>query len=209
MPARALSHHASAATDLGVCARRVGLADRPDLQTLELTGPRPALARLIRAHSGEELIAGLARRHAGTWWSAAAPGRILLLDDAARIRRLHALLGGYAQRIPGVELRDSADRWRTVALVGRMTDVALRRLGVPGAAALAPSTGAGARVAGADVHVLLEAPHVALVVAEAGSAAAVRQAVRAAGAPLGLSVVGLDAAKRYGLIRPRAGAAVA
>lgn len=85
------AHYGSVATELAVCLKRVGLAVRWDLDTIELTGREPWLAHfLARTLDGDAPAPGRAVALGGTWCCRVAPDRAIVVGPwsaAARWQR--------------------------------------------------------------------------------------------------------------------------
>jgi len=200
------AHFGSAAGELAVCVRRVGLANRSDLGKLELSGPAPALDELVRRVASVSLAPGGTGPSGGAWWCRGEE-RVLVLCEPGQRQRLRTLLGAAIHRCAGVRLRDVTEELDALAIVGSRAGRLLGALGVLGPEAdlrrSAPFT--HARVAGAPVDVLLQSDSRALILTVRADAARVWHAVEEAGRPLHLSHVGSDAVARYALLDARRG----
>lgn len=196
-------HYGSAAAELGVCVRAVGLADRSDLGTLEIAGPAAAVGAFLRKLTGAPLEPAGVATAAGAWWCAAAPGRVLVLCEPDRRAQLLGVLRAASRRHPGVAVADVSSAWSAIAVVGRRTADVLAALG-HGDDPRAAAPFGRASIGGAGVHVLLQSDRRAIVLAEPAAAGAVWQAIAHAGRPYGLSCVGTEAVERFALLdRPR------
>lgn len=196
------AHYGSAAAELGVCVRAVGLADRSDLGKLRISGSAAGIATLMRDVAGAPIEPSGVATAAAAWWCAASPERVIVLCEAERLSRLLGVLRARARRLPGVEVEDISASLSAVALVGhRVPQVlsALEALG-PGGHPRTAAPFAAATIAGADVHVLLQSDRRAIVLVEPEHADRVWHAVAAAGRPHGLSCVGADAVERFALV---------
>jgi len=196
------AHYGSAAGELGVCVRAVGLADRADLATLQVAGTAAGVAEVLGRVAGLRLEpSGLATASAA-WWCAASPERVLVICERSRCARLHSMLREQARRLPGVHVEDASAAWSGIALVGRHAVAVLASLGALGASGeprdAAPF--AAATIDGADVRILLQTDRRALVLAEPDAACRVWAALADAGRAYGLGYVGTEAVERFALL---------
>jgi glycine cleavage system aminomethyltransferase T len=198
-----VANYGSAAGELAACVSAVGLASRSDLATLQLDGPPAQLGQLSQRLAGSEVAPGGAALSAGTWWCAPSPERMLVLCDASRGDRLHAVLRARVARRSAVTLTDRSADLAVLAIAGRRARPLLADLGVYGESGdprdvppLRPHTSAGA-----EVLWLLESDDKALALVAAAHAPAVWHAIERAGRPHGLCCVGQEALARYALIR--------
>jgi glycine cleavage system aminomethyltransferase T len=181
----------------------VGLGVRSDLAILELAGAAAQLAHLSQRLTGSEIAPGGAVPSGGAWWCAPSGERMLVLCEASRAERLHAVLQARVARRSSVALTDRTADMAALAVVGRRSSALLAKLGVYGESGnprdvppLTTHSGAGG-----EVHWLLESDDKALALTAAADAPAVWHAIERAGRPFGLCAVGQEALARYGLIR--------
>jgi glycine cleavage system aminomethyltransferase T len=189
------AHFGSAATELAVCVKRVGLAVRSDLDALEIAGPEPWLAHFL-----EEALGGRAPgideavRTARSWCCRVAPDRSIVIGPWSATARWasivrHAVVTGAA-----VECIDRSDSATALTLVG------------PRAARLLDDAGlepdlrvGGVRerwFAGSAVLVLRESADRFLLVLDADHAVDAWQELFDVGRDRGLSMVGAEALER-------------
>ena len=196
------AHYGSAAAELGVCVRAVGLADRSDLAKLQIAGPAASVHELLEQATGAPLKSAGVAPAATAWWCAASPERVIVLSEPTRGPRLLSLLRAQARRLPGVEVSDISPAWSAIALVGRrVVEVlsALDALGPDGDPRAAVPFGR-ATIAGVEVHLLLQSDRRAIVLVEPAAADGVWRAIAEGGQPLGLSCVGTEAVERFALL---------
>ncbi len=198
-----VANYGSAAGELAACVSAVGLGDRSDLAILQLTGAAAALRHLSQRLTGSEIAPGGAVFSGGAWWCAPSGERMLVLCEASRAERWHAVLQARVARRSAVTLTDRSADMAALAVVGRRSSALLAKLGVYGESGnprdvppLTTHTGAGG-----DVLWLLESDDKALALMAAADAPAVWHAIERAGRPFGLCAVGQEALARYGLIR--------
>jgi sarcosine oxidase gamma subunit len=185
----------SAATELAVCVKRVGLAVRSDLDALEIAGPEPWLAHFLDGALGGQVPApGEAVGAAGSWCCRVAPDRAIVVGPwsaAARWAGIvrHAVLTGAA-----VGCTDRSDTATALTLVGPRAGQLLADAG------LEPDLQVhGVReswFAGAPALLLRETGDRFLLVLDAESAVDAWQELFDVGRALGLSMVGAEALER-------------
>jgi heterotetrameric sarcosine oxidase gamma subunit len=185
----------SAATELAVCVKRVGLAVRSDLDALEIAGSEPWLAHFLEgALAGQVPAPGEAVRAAGSWCCRVAPDRAIVVGPwsaAARWAGIvrHAVLTGSA-----VDCTDRSEGATALTLVGP------RAARVLDDAGLEPELPVGgvreSWFAGAPALLVREAGDRFLLVLDADSALDAWQELFDVGRALGLSMVGAEALER-------------
>jgi heterotetrameric sarcosine oxidase gamma subunit len=185
----------SAATELAVCVKRVGLAVRSDLDALEIVGSEPWLAHFLEGALGGQVPApGEAVRAAGSWCCRVAPDRAIVVGPwsaAARWAGIvrHAVLTGAA-----IGCTDRSDTATALTLVGPRAAQLLDDAG------LEPEVPVGGVrecwFAGASALLLRETADRFLLVLEADRAVDAWQELFEVGRALGLSMVGAEALER-------------
>jgi glycine cleavage system aminomethyltransferase T len=190
----------SAAGELAACLVGVGIADRRDLGKLRITGPRSSVQALARRHTGVGLVPGGVAATREAWWCAEEVDRLFVLVAAERRARLQDALRHEA-RPRGVTVSDVSETLTCVAVIGRRMPHLLAALCIVPASgdlrSVAPYS--AGELAGNRVSLLLESDHRGLLIAQAAHADEVWQAVEAAGRPLGLSLIGIDALERFAM----------
>jgi glycine cleavage system aminomethyltransferase T len=198
-----VAHYGSAAGELAACVSAVGLAARSELAKLVLEGPPAQLQQLCQRLTGSEVSPGGAVLSGGAWWCAQSPGRMLVICDAGRGDRLHALLHARVARRSAVTLTDCSADLAALAVVGRYASALLAELGVYGESGnprhVPPLTAHSGT--GADVLWLLESDDKALALMPVADAPAVWHTIERAGQRFGLCAIGQEALVRYSLIR--------
>jgi glycine cleavage system aminomethyltransferase T len=200
-------HFGSAAAELAVCVRAVGLVNRSDLSTLALEAPPAQLAALIARLVGATVAPGGLVSSGGAWWCGDAPDRMTVVCDPRTGGRLVEALHADAAR--HVAVRDHSSERSVLALLGRNTSKVLSALGVYGqsrdprkAKPFAP-----APLEGIPVSWLLQSDHRAMALVDREQAGEAWQAIERVGRPFGISCVGHEAACRYAVmerLRPAA-----
>jgi glycine cleavage system aminomethyltransferase T len=183
----AVAHYGSVATELAICRKTAGLAERSDLGRLALSGREPWIEHALGHAIGAAVPQpGRAARLGDTWCCRVAPDRALIVAPAgalARWRRLarEAIVAGHP-----IECSDLTVRTAAASIVGPSAAAVLRLAG------LQYGPEAGDLAAGADVIVLREGPQHFLLLYDAP----LWDALLDVGRPLGLSPVGSDALMR-------------
>jgi glycine cleavage system aminomethyltransferase T len=128
---------------------------------------------------------------------------MLVICDASRGDRLHAVLKARVARRSAVNLTDRSAELAALAVVGRRASALLAALGVYGESGnprhVPPLTAHSGT--GADVLWLLESDDKALALVATADAPAVWHTIERAGQRFGLCAVGQEAVARYALIR--------
>jgi glycine cleavage system aminomethyltransferase T len=185
----------SAATELAVCVKRVGLAVRSDLDVLEVTGAEPWLSHFLAdALGGRPCPPGRACRVAGTWCCRLSADRALVVGSwsaAARWALLgrRAIVTGTAVEVAGRARTDGA-----LTLVGPRAARLLTDAGL--SADMAPGGVRETLLAGAPAVLLRETDERWLLIMDSERAGDAWRALLQAGRSLGLSLVGTEALER-------------
>jgi glycine cleavage system aminomethyltransferase T len=191
------AHYGSAATELAVCMRGVGLTDRSDLAVLSVTAGRRGLDRLLERALGHRVVPGGAVLDAGGWWCrAAARPEIVVVCPFARVERLKAGLRRDVARFTTGTLTDRSDSRLVLQVTGRRAGAVLADLGVYGPARDPHAAQPFTELEDGSAW-LLETPTRALAIVAAGGGAETWRAIERAGRPYGIGCVGLEAIERY------------
>jgi glycine cleavage system aminomethyltransferase T len=190
----------SAAAELAVCVRTVGLADRSELSTLALEAPSAQLAALTRRLVGTAVSPGGLVSGAGAWWCGEAADRAIVVCDPRTAARLLGGLRSDAAR--HVVIRDLSDQVAAIGLLGHNTGQVLNALGVYGGSGDPRTAKPFARGLVNDVAAwwLLQSDRRALALVERERAGEAWLAIERAGRPYGISCVGQEASARYTLM---------
>jgi glycine cleavage system aminomethyltransferase T len=189
------AHFGSSATEVAVCVKRVGLAVRSDLDTLELVGPEPWLAHFLADALEQQVPApGSAVRIAGTWCCRVAPDCAVVIGPwSATARWTRCVRKAIVSGSP-IACSRRSDAMTALTLVGPRVKRLLADV------ALEPDLPVhGVRegwFAGSPSLLLREAGDRYLLVLDADSASAAWSELFAAGRGLGLSMVGAEALER-------------
>jgi hypothetical protein len=195
------AHYGSAAGELAVCVRAVGVAERSELTVLALEGAADELTALAARLTDARLETGGCTLVGGAWWCRPTRRTLLVLGEASITTRLASRLRADARRCTGVVVRDLSDGCTPIGLVGRMASALLARLGAYGGG---DARGAipcrRTRLGDVEVLWLLESDRAALALVARDDADAAWETIAAAGRPFGLSRVGRDALDRFALL---------
>jgi hypothetical protein len=190
-------HYGSAAGELALCIRSVGLVNREDLVVLSLRGNEAALERITAPRLGDEsLQVGEAASAGGIHWGRGGTNELLV----AAAPEAALLLQGLAASDD--ELRVEAVELTAIGLVGPGTQGLLLDLGIYGSLAGAEEGGGRtAEIAGASGAWLLLDDSFALALVEPDRALDLWRLITAAGRRFELGYVGAEAAERFELTR--------
>lgn len=193
-------HFGSAAAELAVCVRRVGLVDRSELSTLALEAPAAQLSALMTRLVGATVAPGGLICAESAWWCGETPDRVMVVCDPRMAGRLVDSLHAVAAR--HVTVHDLSEQLAAVGLLGQNTREVLSTLGVYGSSGdprHAAPFGRGS-VDGIPVAWLLPSDRRALALVPREQAGEAWLAIERAGRPFGISCVGHEAACRYELM---------
>lgn len=190
----------SAAAELAVCVRAVGLVDRSELSTLVLEAPPAQLSALMMRLVGAAVSPGGLVSGGSAWWCGDAPDRVTVLCDSRTGERLADGLRADAAR--HVTVRDRSEELTAIGLLGPSTVNVLSALGAYGPSEdprQAMPFGRGS-VERTPAWWLLQSDRRALALVTREQAGEAWLAIERAGRPFGLSCVGHEAAARYALM---------
>ena len=194
----------SAAGELAVCLRAVGLVDRSELTKLVIEGPAERIGAILVRVAGTDLAVGGVTQRSTTWWCRADPDRAIALCQPARGKRLWEELRLQARRHGFVALSDCSHTWTAIELIGRATPNVLAALGAYGedrdVRRVTPFS--TAHIGTVEVSWLLESERRALALVAREHAAQAWRMLEEAGRPFSISCVGQQAAARYSLLDP-------
>lgn len=193
-------HYGSAAAELAVCVRAVGLVNRSDLSTLALEAPPAQLAALMARLIGATVAPGGLVSTGSACWCGDGADRVIVVCDPRTGGRLVEALHAHAAR--HVAVRDRSSELVALALLGRHTSRVLAALGVYGESGDPREAKPFARgaVDGIPAWWLLQSDHRAVALVAREQAGEAWLAIERAGRPFGISCVGDDAACRYALM---------
>lgn len=185
----------SAATELAVCVKRVGLAVRSDLDALEIAGSETWLAHFLEgALGGEAPAPGEAVRAAGSWCCRVEPDRAIVVGPWSAAARWAGIVRHAVRTGAAVDCTDRSDTATALTLVGPRAAQLLADAG------LAPDVAVGGVLeswfAGAPTLLLRETGDRFLVVLDSDSALDAWLELFDVGRALGLSMVGAEALER-------------
>jgi glycine cleavage system aminomethyltransferase T len=192
----------SAAAELAVCVRSVGIVDRSELSKIVLEAPPAQLATLVSRLAGSMVASGGVLSAGGAWWCGETPGRVLVLSDPATGRRLLARLHSEAMRNVTTKVHELTDELAAIGLLGRSAGGVLAALGVYGQSRDPRTAQPFARgwIDRIPAWWLLHSDRRAIALVSREDAGDAWLAVERAGRPFGISCVGQEAASRYALL---------
>ena len=192
----------SAAAELAVCVRAVGLVDRSELCKLVLEAPPAQLAALTSRLVGQTVSTGGVLSAGNAWWCGEAADRVVVLSDPDTGSRLRQRLRADALRYVTTTVRDVSADVAAIGLLGRSADRVLRALGAFGDSGdpRAVQPFAPGSVDGIPAWWLLQSDRRALALVPRERAGEAWLAIERAGRPFGISCVGQEAACRYTLL---------
>jgi len=195
-----VSHFGSAAAELAVCVRRVGLVERSDLGTVGLGAPEAQLSALMTRLVGADVSPGGLVCGGGAWWCGVTPEEVMVVCDQRTSARLLGALHAAAAR--HVAVRDHSSELAAIGLLGRHTGKVLAALGVYGQSRDPRQAAPFARgsIDGIAISWLLESDRHALALVPRERAGEVWLGLERAGRPFGITCVGHEAACRYALM---------
>lgn len=191
-------HFGSAATELAVCRRSVGLLDRRDLDVHLARGRSAVIDRLMDVELGAALPVGALLSTGQTWWSRFAPGEAIVVCGAHVSPRLEGQLQASARRCAGLRLQSPPEAPVAIGVIGRATGALLAKLG----AGVTPASGTGTlrgEIDGVEVSWMRLAEQLSLALIAPQSAVAAWEAIERAGRGLGLVYVGAEAGERFSI----------
>jgi glycine cleavage system aminomethyltransferase T len=193
-------HFGSAAAELAVCVRTVGLVDRSDLSIVTLEAPAAQLSALMSRLAGATVAPGGLLSGGGAWWCGEAADRVMVVCDSRTGRRLIDALHADAAR--HVAVRDRSTELAALALLGRNASKVLAALGVYGQSGDPREARPFARASidWIPASWLLQSDHHAMALVPRERAGEAWLAIERAGRPFGISCVGDEAACRYALM---------
>ncbi len=193
-------HFGSAAAELAVCVRAVGLVDRSELRTLALEAPPAQLSALMTRLVGATVSPGGLISAGGAWWCGEAPDRVMVVCEPRMADRLADSLRAVAAR--HVAVNDLSDQLGAIGLLGRNTRQVLSALGAYGSSGDPRHAAPFARGSVDEIPVawVLASDHRGLALVPRAQAGEAWLAIERAGRSFGISCVGHEAACRYALI---------
>jgi sarcosine oxidase gamma subunit len=187
-----VAHYGSAAAEIAVCTKAVGLVERPELRLLQVAGDHMLLDHaLAPAVPARVPGPGQARCVAQTWCCRVAPDRALVAGAAGAVDRWRQVVSRAAATTGIAVAADALSRGEAVSIVGPKASAVLRSSSLP--ADLAPGAVQEGRIAGAPVAVVCEDRERFLLLFPDGCPVAALEAIGDSGRPVGLARVGHEA----------------
>lgn len=187
-----VAHYGSAAAEIAVCSKAVGLAERSDLCLLDVSGAATLLEHaLAPAISDAVPAAGEARCVADTWCCRIEPDRALVAGAAGAVDRWRHVVSRVAAHTGAAVTAEVLPDGEAVSIVGPKAPKLMQESPLP--AGLTPGSVAGGQVAGAQVWVVCEGELRYLLLFPQGCPVEALEAIGESGRPLGLARVGHEA----------------
>jgi hypothetical protein len=150
-----VANYGSAAAEIAVCTKAVGLVERPDLSLLDVSGAQTPLQHALAPAMPDALPApGEARCVADTWCCRVEPDRVLVAGAPGSVDRWRHVVSRVAATTGCVVSADLLPEGEAVSIVGPKAHVLIEVSPLP--AGLAPGGVAGGEVGGAQVWVVCE-----------------------------------------------------
>lgn len=193
------AHYGSAATELALCVRAVGVAWRPELAAVTLDAAPDAIDSLCERVTGERLAPGGALREGAAWWARSPRlDQLTLLCPHDALGRVLSRSLESARSI-GLRVSDRSADTAVIEIVGRRCWRLLAELGAGEVRAATPFS--ELVLAGHATSLLIASEVGAFVLAPATAGCEAWCAIELAGGPLGLGRVGHEALERYSVAR--------
>lgn len=187
-----VAHYGSAAAEIAVCTKAVGLVERSDLSLLDVSGAETPLHHALAAAIPDTVPAlGEARCVADTWCCRLEPDRALVAGAAGAVDRWRHVVSRAAATTGIAVTAELLTEAEVVSVVGPKATTLLERSSLP--AVLSPGSVGGGRVAGSTVWVVCEDHERYLLLFPHGCPEVALEAIGESGRPLGLARVGHDA----------------
>jgi glycine cleavage system aminomethyltransferase T len=187
-----VANYGSAAAEIAVCTKAVGLVERPDLSLLDVAGAQTPLQHALTPAMPDAVPApGEARCVADTWCCRVEPNRALVAGAAGSIDRWRHVVSRVAATTGTAVSADVLPEGEAVSIVGPKAHALMERSPLP--AGLAPGGVAGGEVGGAQVWVVCEDELRYLLLFPQGCPHAALDAIGDAGRAFGLARVGHEA----------------
>jgi len=193
------AHYGSPGGEIALCDRAIGLADRSDLGKLELRGDAEAVEQLVGQLTGGQVLAGEALLAGGAWWCAVSGEHVIALSGAGQTEHVRAALGEAARWTPEVTVTDLTPRLAALGLLGPGTEDLLEALSSsqPALRSAEPPAFQSTMLAAIPVKLLRASATRAVVLTDAGRAAALWTEIERTGRDAGLGHVGADAVAHF------------
>lgn len=199
-----VAHYGSAAAEIAVCTKAVGLVQRSDLHLLEVTGAESELPHALDpAIPGGVPAPGEASCVADTWCCRVAPGRALVAGSLGAIDRWRQVVSRAAAHTGIAVTADLLARADVISIVGPKASTVMSMSSLP--EHVAPGAVADGEMAGSPVSVVCEDADRYLLLFGEGCTAAALEAIGEAGRPVGLARVGHEALSHLRAARRDAG----
>lgn len=199
-----VAHYGSAAAEIAVCSKAVGLVQRSDLRLLEVAGAEAVLPPALAPAIPDSVPApGEANCVADTWCCRVEPGRALVAGSAGAIDRWRQVVSRAAAHTGIAVTTNVLAEADVISIVGPKASTVMGMSSLP--ADVAPGGVASGEISGSPVSVVCEDADRYLLLFPQGCSAAALDAIGEVGRPVGLARVGHEALAHLRAARRDAG----
>jgi glycine cleavage system aminomethyltransferase T len=124
------AHYGSRAGEVAACKRAVGIADRFDRATLEISGDPSAVDRVVEAVTHRPASHADAVRAGHAWWCRITPERVVLRCEAAYADPCREAVAAAAGAEPDAEWSDLSAEFTAIEVIGRRAEKLMREAGI-------------------------------------------------------------------------------
>lgn len=186
------AHYGSAAAEIAVCTKAVGLVERSELRVLEVAGAAGPLEQALGAAMPDAVPrAGHAHCVADTWCCRVVADRALVAGSAGAVDRWRQVVSRVAATTGIAVGARTLSEAEALSIVGPKSQAVLAASLLP--AGLEPGRVGDGQLAGSPVAVVCEDLEHYLLLFPQGCPDAALDALGAAGRPVGLARVGHEA----------------
>ena len=187
-----VANYGSAAAEIAVCTKAVGLVQRSDLRLLEVAGAESVLEHaLAPAIPGAVPAAGEANCVADTWCCRVEPGRALVVGSPGAVDRWRQVVSRAAATTGIAVTAKVLAEADVISIVGPKASTVMSMSSLP--VHVAPGAVAEGEISGSPVTVVCEDVDRYLLLFPQGCSGVALDAIGQAGRPVGLARVGHEA----------------
>lgn len=199
-----VAHYGSAAAEIAVCTKAVGLVQRSDLQLLEVAGPEAGLPDALALAIPDAVPEpGEANCVADTWCCRVEPARALVAGSPGAVDRWRQVVSRAAAHTGVAVTANVLAEADVISIVGPKAATVMGMSSLP--VDVAPGRVAAGQISGSPVSVVCEDADRYLLLFPLGCSAAALDAIGETGRPVGLARVGHEALTHLRAARRDAG----
>lgn len=191
MSGEVVAHYGSAAAEIAVCSKAVGLVERSELELLEVIGEQSLLQHALAPAIPAVPAPGAAACVADTWCCRVGSDRALVAGGAGAVDRWRQVVSRAAAHTGSAVHARVLSRADVLSMVGPKAATVLASTSLP--ADLDPGRVAEGLLSGAPVWVVCEARERYLLLFPEGCSSAALDSLGDSGRPVGLARVGHEA----------------